>query len=166
MRRISALMFVIGGMLAGCAGNMQALRGANDPSTAAANDASMITIGEPGGYQSRNAAVSVPAGVCDKTAFIEGYQREYILQWNTAVRDKQTLYELQAKQDPTNQAAKHNHSLYKDKTFQASDRAPPDLHPAGGSVHNCRSDSFQKGRNEAMEAVERDLAEIGSMERK
>jgi len=166
MRNILLVMLACGALLAGCAENMKVLQGGDHEPTSSNSEAVIGTLGETGGYQLRNVAVPVPAGACDKEAFIEGYKNEYVLQWNTAIRDKQTLFELQANQNPGDPIAKHNHALYEGKIFRTTLSKPLDLHPDSESVHNRVSVSYQKGKNAAMDAVSRDVANLAAQERR
>jgi len=164
MRNILLVMLACGALLAGCAENIKVLQSSDHEPTSSSNEAIIGTLGETGGYQRRNVAVPVPAGVCDKDGFIEGYKNEYVLQWNTAIRDKRTLFELQTKQNPGDPIAKQNYALYDGKIFRTTPSKSLDLHPDSESVHNCVSDSYQKGKNAAMDAVSRDVANLAAQE--
>ena len=53
--------------------------------------------------------------VCNREAFEEAFRRDYTHQWNSAIRTKESYYQLVLKRSPQDAAARHNYALYHGK---------------------------------------------------
>lgn len=154
--------------LAGCA-DMQtvneSLRKVNE-TLAGATSVPVGKLGDGTGYQP-DLQVSVPGGVCDRTAFLDGFKDTYVQNWREFVDLKLTTHQNLAKGKNPDAAAKRNVALYKKHqigmqryTSRQGDY-PPDF-----SGKNCRYQSYVAGQSSGTDAYARDMKALVAQEAK
>lgn len=111
------------------------------------------TLGPAGGYQEPNVNITVPIdAACNSVAYVDGYKAGYYQTWNQYIGPKESIYQLNATQYPTDQRIAFNNALYKGKRFNqaAFDSkagfylpmlSSPDLNK------RCTATAYQKGQN-------------------
>lgn len=134
--------------------------------------ASSGVMGPPGGYQQPWTAVPTAPDACNSQAFMEGYKAEYYLTWNRLIGPKQGMFEMQAKQRPTDPVVAWNASLYKGKLFNLQGY---DNGQSRYGMHNitstdylkrCAATSYQKGQNAGGAAALQGFRELEAKERR
>ncbi len=131
-----------------------------------------LTLGPSGGYQEPNVTVAVPPDACNADAFIEGYKADYYLTWNRFVGPKESIYQTQAQQRPSDARVAWNLSLYKGKQFNLNgydDRAAA-IYGMQNLVSpdyalRCAATSYQKGKNAGTAAAMQAYKQLEAQER-
>lgn len=129
------------------------------------------TIGPAGGYQEVNVPIPVSSEACNGSAFVEGFKADYYLRWNQLVGSKESLFALQARQQPSDPNAAWNLRLYQGKRFNLtgydtkSDLYGPQQLASQNYNERCAANSYQMGKNAGASAAQKAYGRLVAQER-
>ena len=156
MRKLVLIGFIAA--LSGCAN----LQGVNDSlkqingALAGAHSGPVGQLGDGTGYQPVF-NVSVPGGVCNQQAFLDGFKDAYLQNWNQFVSTKVSQFTAQSMASPKDQNAKQNLAFYKARTIGTKGyighQMDYKMDVSSFNANNCPYQSYQKGQSAGMDAV-------------
>lgn len=154
-------------ILTGCASTLEDINGAlrkvngGQPATSAATKVPVGQLGNGRGYQP-NLTASMPAGVCNQAAFLDGLKDTYAQNWQTFVDAKVATYRNLSQAKNADPAAKKNLSLYQSHSIGMSGyigRAA-----LNGPGNSCLYQSYIQGQQVGFDLYGRDSKALQGQE--
>ncbi len=155
-------------VLAGCAEGGSVLQNISSTLQALNGGGTIQKLGDEGGYQPVNLSVPSEPGICDRTAYMDGFKTGYVNTWNKSVSSSATNFRLGVELHPKDTAAKHNYALYKNKQIIYSS-GKESLYVAkwddqGNITNSCQSSGFMSGKHNGNTAGSADLGALQAQE--
>lgn len=156
--RLPLLLIVAGGLLTGCASLLDDMQSLN-ASLSRVNSALRTNSGGTSGVHVVNATVE---STCNQAAFEEAFKRQYNIDWNDMIGQKEDYYRLSVEQNPNDTAAKHNYALYRGRKLKGMKFITSEY--GINSDDHCIVQSYFQGQHAGSQAAARDFGELESQE--